>query len=266
MRIPDSITNNIDAYQYSGFRGYEPAPETAGSYADGRIGNDTAPEPIDPYSSRRFIPDMPESVDFSKNSKPVYTPDGDILDLDWNRIRRFVQRFAWQTEPPDSVKDIRDFWDKRASAPVFNFDGDRVEFDFGRTQNNEKKTYGNESIDKANIVEPKGECTTCSNRKYVDRSNDSSVSYQTPTKLSPSTAALAVGAHEREHVFNERAKASREGREVVNQTVTIKYAICPECHKMYAAGGVTHTTTVKSGGGGTPQNKPEDDTSSPQTD
>ena len=51
-------------------------------------------------------------------------------------------------------------------------------------------------------------CQTCANRRYVDRSNDSSVSFQTPTKLAPGEAALAVMAHEQEHVAHNAERAS----------------------------------------------------------
>jgi hypothetical protein len=87
-------------------------------------------------------------------------------------------------------------------------------------------------------------CETCANRKYQDVSNDPSVSFQTPTKINPSAAASAVAAHESEHVANEKAKAEREDRKIINQTVTLKTGICPECHRMYVSGGVTRTTSV----------------------
>lgn len=94
-------------------------------------------------------------------------------------------------------------------------------------------------------MEPKEPCQTCAERQYVDGSDDTGVSYQVPTKISPSVAALKVAAHEREHVFNERADAEREGKEILNQTVTLKYATCPECGSIHVAGGVTKTTTSK---------------------
>jgi len=87
------------------------------------------------------------------------------------------------------------------------------------------------------------ECRTCAARRYKDRSNDPSVSFQTPTYISPSQSAGAVAGHEMEHVRNEDAKAKREDREVVSSSVTIHYAICPECGARYAAGGETRTVT-----------------------
>jgi ribosomal protein L32 len=87
------------------------------------------------------------------------------------------------------------------------------------------------------------ECQTCKERKYKDVSNDSTVSFQTPTKLDSGEAAYAVRAHEQQHVSHEQAKAEREGREVVSQNVVIHYAVCPECGKVYVAGGTTTTAT-----------------------
>ena|GEM_PF-1431919 len=87
------------------------------------------------------------------------------------------------------------------------------------------------------------ECQTCKSRRYQDQSNDSGVSYQTPTKISPEKAASAVRAHENEHVTREQAKAKQKGREVVSQSVVLKTAICPECGKVYISGGTTTTVT-----------------------
>lgn len=89
------------------------------------------------------------------------------------------------------------------------------------------------------------ECQTCKERRYQDGSNDPGVSFKTPTNLSPERAAFAVRGHEMEHVAREQAKAQREGRKVVQQTVTIHTAICPECGDVYVSGGTTRTTTAK---------------------
>jgi len=89
------------------------------------------------------------------------------------------------------------------------------------------------------------ECKTCKNRKYQDVSSDPSVSFQTPTNISPGQSAALVLAHENEHVSNEQAKAEEEGRRVVSQTVRLESSICPECGRIYISGGVTRTVTVK---------------------
>ncbi|OPY83093.1 MAG: hypothetical protein A4E65_00729 [Syntrophorhabdus sp. PtaU1.Bin153] len=54
-------------------------------------------------------------------------------------------------------------------------------------------------------IEPK-ECKACKNRTYKDQSSDPSVSFQTPTHVSPEMAALAVAAHEHEHVLHNVEK------------------------------------------------------------
>ena len=87
------------------------------------------------------------------------------------------------------------------------------------------------------------ECKTCASRTYKDVSNDPSVSFQTPTRISPGQSAAAVASHESEHVSNEQAKAEKEGREIISQTVTLKTSICPECKKVYVSGGETRTVS-----------------------
>lgn len=88
-----------------------------------------------------------------------------------------------------------------------------------------------------------GECQTCKERKYQDGSDDSSVSYQTPTHIDADAAPAAVRGHEMEHVAHEQAKAQKEGRKVVSQTVTMHTDICPECGRVYVSGGTTRTVT-----------------------
>ena len=90
-------------------------------------------------------------------------------------------------------------------------------------------------------VENSTECRTCESRTYQDVSDDPSVSFQTPTRISPGQSAAAVASHEAEHVSNEQAKADRDGREIVSQTVTLKTSICPECKRVYVSGGETRT-------------------------
>jgi len=94
------------------------------------------------------------------------------------------------------------------------------------------------------ILEPQGACETCANRRYVDDSDDMSVSFQTPTNIHPSVAAVKVAAHEQEHVQNEQANADRADRTITHQSVTFQYAVCPECGRFYVAGGTTRTQSV----------------------
>lgn len=87
-------------------------------------------------------------------------------------------------------------------------------------------------------------CQTCEQRKYQDGSNDMGVSFKTPTRIAPEAAGAMVRSHEQEHVTRERAKAEREDRQVISQSVTLHTDICPECGKVYISGGTTKTTTA----------------------
>ena len=103
-----------------------------------------------------------------------------------------------------------------------------------------------------------GKCETCEKRKYQDGSDDMGVSFQTPTRVDPDQAASAVRGHEMEHVVREQAKAQREDRKVVSQSVTLHTAICPECGKTYVSGGTTRTTTAANTKAEAPANEPEE--------
>jgi len=91
-------------------------------------------------------------------------------------------------------------------------------------------------------VEEDHECETCENRTYVDGSNENDVSFKTPGRIAPEAAASRVMAHEYEHVRNAYQEDKEEGKELVNVSVSLKTAICPECGKTYVAGGETRTT------------------------
>ena len=101
-----------------------------------------------------------------------------------------------------------------------------------------------------------GKCQTCEDRKYQDGSNDMGVSFKSPTRVAPEAAASAVRGHEQEHVSREQAKAKRENRHVVSQSVSLHTSVCPECGRVYVSGGVTRTTTAA--------NKPKQDDSAGQ--
>lgn len=104
-----------------------------------------------------------------------------------------------------------------------------------------KAELGAEGVQKA---AEEGKCETCEKRKYQDGSDDPGVSFKTPTNVSPEMAASAVRGHEQEHVVREQAKAQREDRKVVSQTVTYHTGICPECGRVYVSGGTTRTVTA----------------------
>lgn len=84
------------------------------------------------------------------------------------------------------------------------------------------------------------ECQTCKNRKYQDGS-DEMVSFKSAAHVSPGQAGSAVRAHEQEHVSNAYKKAAEGNGKVLQASVTIKTAICPECGRSYVAGGETAT-------------------------
>lgn len=104
---------------------------------------------------------------------------------------------------------------------------------------NSKEAKGTDEVGGINKVQ----CQTCSERKYQDGSDDPSVSFKTPSKISPENAGSVVRAHEQEHVSHESAKAQINDRKVVSQTVSLHTGICPECGKTYVSGGTTRTVT-----------------------
>lgn len=89
------------------------------------------------------------------------------------------------------------------------------------------------------------ECETCKERKYQDGS-DEMVSFKTAQHISPSAAGAAVRAHEGEHVSNAYSKAAKDGGKVMQASVAIHTAVCPECGRTYVSGGTT-TTKIKYG-------------------
>jgi len=100
-----------------------------------------------------------------------------------------------------------------------------------------------------NVGDRDHRCETCDSRRYMDVSDDPSVSFQTPTHISPGQSAAMVSAHENEHVANEQAKAEQDGRRVVSQSVTLQSSICPECKRVYVSGGTTRTVTAEDNSG-----------------
>ena len=92
------------------------------------------------------------------------------------------------------------------------------------------------------------ECETCANRKYQDGSDENDVSFKTPSHISPSIAATVVLGHEHEHVANAYEKERNGEGEVSRVSVTLHNDICPECGRVFVAGGVTHTEMKHSHG------------------
>lgn len=84
------------------------------------------------------------------------------------------------------------------------------------------------------------ECETCKNRKYQDGS-DEMVSFKSAQHMDPREAATRVRAHEQEHVTNAYDKAAQNNGKVLQASVAIHTAICPECGTTYVSGGLTTT-------------------------
>lgn len=87
----------------------------------------------------------------------------------------------------------------------------------------------------------KVECQTCKQRKYMDVSTDSGVSFKTPGHISPEASAAVVSGHEGEHVAAAKAEGAKSGNKLVSASVTLHTAICPECGRAYVSGGETRT-------------------------
>lgn len=101
------------------------------------------------------------------------------------------------------------------------------------------------------------ECETCKNRKYQDGS-DENVSFKAAAHIDPNAAASAVMGHEQEHVSNAYTKAAKDGGEVVNVSVSIHTAVCPECGRTYVSGGTT-SSVIKYPKGGNDNSSNEGD-------
>lgn len=84
------------------------------------------------------------------------------------------------------------------------------------------------------------ECETCKNRKYQDGS-DEMVSFKSAAHIPAQAAASVVRSHEQEHVTNAYTKAATNNGKVLNASVTLHTAVCPECGRSYVSGGTTHT-------------------------
>ena len=85
------------------------------------------------------------------------------------------------------------------------------------------------------------ECQTCKERKYKDGSNESDVSFQTAQHIDPNVAGSRVRAHEQEHVRNAYEKEEKGEGKVLQASVQIHTAVCPECGRTYVSGGLTTT-------------------------
>ena len=117
----------------------------------------------------------------------------------------------------------------------------------GRAGSGEEQTPGvTKNPGESHVKQPgrkssPAECETCKERKYQDGSNENDVSFKSPGHISPEAAPGAVRAHEQEHVANAYEKAQKGGGKVLQASVRIKTAVCPECGRTYVSGGETST-------------------------
>ena len=84
------------------------------------------------------------------------------------------------------------------------------------------------------------ECETCKNRKYQDGS-DEMVSFKSAQHIAPQAAAARVRGHEAEHVSNAYKDAAMNNGKVLQASVALRTAVCPECGRTYVSGGETTT-------------------------
>lgn len=121
----------------------------------------------------------------------------------------------------------------------FNYNNERLN-PYSQT---EKDFNENDITLKAKKRQGTEKCETCDNRKYQDGS-DEMVSFKSAAHIDPDNAGSAVRAHEQEHVSNAYKKASSKDGEVIQASVSIHTAVCPECGRVYVSGGTT-TTQIK---------------------
>ena len=101
----------------------------------------------------------------------------------------------------------------------------------GKSESLAKNITSERAAKRAGVIE----CETCASRKYQDGS-DEQVSFKSAAHISPNAAAARVRGHEQEHVNNAYDKGK-----VLQASVSIHTAVCPECGRTYVSGGTTHT-------------------------
>ncbi len=154
-----------------------------------------------------------------------------------------VHRGASQAVPEAEERQSQPPTPREGADPAEMAVRARIQYVNGEAEEPLSEEQINEQTKSPREVVEESECQTCKNRKYQDGSDDPGVSFKTATNVAPEQAAAAVRGHEQEHVVREQAKAQREDRHVVSQSVTIHTEICPECGDAYVSGGTTRTVT-----------------------
>ena len=128
-----------------------------------------------------------------------------------------------------------------AGAGLFAAGGSNVATGAAAAEGTKPILNPNESTQKApGKLSSPAECETCKNRKYQDGS-DEMVSFKSAQHISPQAAASRVRGHEAEHVSNAYKDAAMNNGKVLQASVSIRTAVCPECGRTYVAGGETCT-------------------------
>ena len=128
-----------------------------------------------------------------------------------------------------------------ASGKVIGADGKTSGTNPDGTVNPEEDGKSEETTKKPGRRSSPAECETCKNRKYQDGSDEANVSFKAAAHVSPEAAGAAVRAHEGMHVANAYNKAKETGGKVLQASVSIHTAVCPECGRVYVSGGETRT-------------------------
>ena len=128
-----------------------------------------------------------------------------------------------------------------AGAGLFAAGGSNVATGAAAAEGTKPILNPNESTQKApGKLSSPAECETCKNRKYQDGS-DEMVSFKSAQHIDPAAAGTRVRGHEAEHVSNAYKEAAQNNGKVLQASVSIKTAVCPECGRVYVSGGTTAT-------------------------
>ena len=128
-----------------------------------------------------------------------------------------------------------------AGAGLFAASGSNVATNTAAAQESKPILNPNESTQRApGKMSSPAECETCKNRKYQDGS-DEMVSFKSAQHIDPRAAAARVRGHEAEHVSNAYKDAAMNNGKVLQASVSLRTAVCPECGRTYVAGGETCT-------------------------
>jgi len=200
---------------------------------------------ITPYSRTRTQPGQVGRADQAQRSQAaqpqgaVYAQRAAEPEVPVQPVRPVTPVGSQQTQPVAVALGLRE-----GADPVEMAVRMRIRYDEALPGQEAEQAVGTEPAKSAREVAEEGKCETCEKRKYQDGSDDAGVSFKTPTQVDPDLAPAAIRGHEMEHVVREQAKAQREDRKVVSQSVTYHTNICPECGKVYMSGGTTRTVTA----------------------